>query len=260
MGTKILFIKLMYKALYYSPWPACVGISTFFLAIAMWSFITNSGSLLFVAFFSLFTMSGLWIKDLMSERLLGCLTREEKTIIKIGFILFIMREVMLFFSLFWCFFHSSLVPTIQIGAVWPPRGINIINGRGVPLLNTVILLVRGCTLTWAHSARDCYKLNAITALFLTVVLGWIFLYLQYEEYITCSFRMASVFGGIFFLATGFHGAHVLLGTLGLLCSWTFFSTIYYYSHSIAFLFSAWYWHFVDVVWLFLFIIIYWWGG
>lgn len=203
----------------------------------------------------------MWIKDLNNESIKGYKNRVEKGLMKYGFLLFILREVILFFSLFWCFFHSRLAAAVQRGGVWPPRGIIAIPCFGVPLINTVLLLLSGASLTWSHASRRGSKSNRKSSLVITIVLGVAFLLLQLEEYSTSSFSIRDrVYGRIFFLATGFHGFHVLIGTLALLIVTIIKTFNNYKPHSISFLFAAWYWHFVDVVWLLLFICVYWWGG
>jgi len=199
-----------------------------------------------------------WFKDLNFEDFQGRTSLEEETLIKAGFGLFIVREVMLFFSFFWCFFHSRLSATIILGRQWPPLGVSIIPTFRVPLVNTVLLLLRGVRLTWAHHSLEDNKKTVSLAIWLTILLGFIFLVLQAEEYTSAIFSISDrVYGSIFFLATGFHGAHVMAGGLFLTIV-TSIKTLYQ-KKSLIFIFAAWYWHFVDVVWLFLFIRIYWWG-
>jgi cytochrome c oxidase subunit 3 len=178
-------------------------------------------------------------------------------------ILFIVSEIMFFFAFFWGFFASSLAPTIEIGGIWPPPGINVLNPWEIPLLNTLILLLSGFTCTWAHHAMIEGKRQAvILSLGLTVILGIIFTGLQAMEYFEADFTISDgIYGSTFFLTTGFHGFHVLVGTTFLVVC--FFRVLSYHftrNHHFGFEAAAWYWHFVDVVWLFLFVSIYWWGG
>jgi cytochrome c oxidase subunit 3 len=183
--------------------------------------------------------------------------------LKQGMLLFILSEVMFFFSFFWAFFHSSLGPAIEIGGVWPPVGIVPISAFDVPLLNTAILLTSGATVTWSHHAMiSGDRFNAIFSLFITLVLGVIFSGLQAMEYYEAPFTIAdSAFGSTFFLATGFHGFHVLIGTTFLfVCFFRILSHHFTKHHHNGFEAAIWYWHFVDVVWVFLFISIYWWGA
>jgi len=180
-----------------------------------------------------------------------------------GIILFITSEVLFFFSFFWAFFHRSLSPTIEIGLHWPPTGITPFNPFQVPLLNTIILLSSGVTITWTHHGllEKNFSQTKI-GLFLTVVLGVYFTILQALEYWEASFSIAdSAYGAVFFVATGFHGTHVIIGTTFLVVCFIRHVTNHFSNlHHFGFEAAAWYWHFVDVVWLFLFIRIYWWGS
>ena len=168
-----------------------------------------------------------------------------------------------FLRFFWAFFHRRLAVNVELGGSWPPMGILAFSPFGVPLLNTVILLSSGITVTWAHHALISNNHSqAQLALLITVILGIYFTLLQGIEYLEARFTFAdSVYGSTFFLATGFHGLHVIIGTLFLLvCLIRSSINSFNYLHHFGFEAAAWYWHFVDVVWLFLFIIIYWWGG
>nr|YP_009753969.1 cytochrome c oxidase subunit III [Cyphoderus albinus]QIT06450.1 cytochrome c oxidase subunit 3 [Cyphoderus albinus] len=180
-----------------------------------------------------------------------------------GMILFITSEVLFFFSFFWSFFHSSLAPTMEIGLNWPPSGITPFNPIQVPLLNTIILLSSGVTITWSHhSIMENKHSQAVQSLLLTVILGGYFTCLQAMEYIEASFSIAdSAYGSTFFVATGFHGLHVIIGsTFLLVCLYRLNNCHFSSSHHFGFEAAAWYWHFVDVVWLFLYLTIYWWGS
>ena len=180
-----------------------------------------------------------------------------------GMILFIVSEVCFFGSFFWAFFHSSLSPSIDIGCQWPPRGVNPLNPFSLPTTNTLLLLGSGATITWAHhSMVNNNRKDTIFSLFLTLFLGTAFTVLQGLEYHWSSFTISEgIYGSTFFIATGFHGLHVIMGTIFI--SVTYFRVIDFQfssKHHFGFEASAWYWHFVDVVWLFLFISIYWWGS
>lgn len=204
-----------------------------------------------------------WFKDVGRERDLIYEHRFLNNIFfKSGIILFITSEVMFFVSFFWCYFDFVLVVDLEIGRVWPPKGIQRINPFRVPLLNTLILLSSGVLITWRHFSilyNDWFY--AVVTLFSTIFLGVYFLFVQYQEYLDATYTfIRSGYGRIFFLATGFHGFHVMLGCILLIGRFYRMLTgvcdaLSHYN----FEFSAWYWHFVDVVWLFLFIFIYWWG-
>jgi len=175
----------------------------------------------------------------------------------------LLQKFYFFFSFFWAFFHRRISPTIEIGAQWPPIGIYPFNPFQVPLLNTIILLSSGVTVTWSHhSIIENNHSQAVYSLILTVALGIYFTLLQAMEYWEARFSISdSVYGSTFFLATGFHGLHVIIGTTFLIVCLAR-QLIYHFSsgHHFGFEAAAWYWHFVDVVWLFLYIRIYWWGG
>jgi heme/copper-type cytochrome/quinol oxidase subunit 3 len=180
-----------------------------------------------------------------------------------GMLLFILSEVMFFFAFFWAFFHASINPSPFIGGVWPPAFLSVLDPWKVPLLNTLLLLSSGATVTWAHhSIVFGSKTNAFLALVSTVFLASIFTLLQVFEYITSFFSISdSVYGSTFFMATGFHGFHVFVGTIFLfVCLIRLYFNHFTREHHFGFEAAAWYWHFVDVVWLFLFITIYWWGS
>ena len=205
-----------------------------------------------------------WFKDVVREATFqGHHTKPVQVGLRYGMLLFITSEVMFFFGFFWAFFNSSFVPTPELGGVWPPPGIEVLNPWEVPLLNTLVLLLSGATCTWAHHALlEGNRAHAIYGLSVTIGLGAFFTALQAMEYISCSFTISDgVYGSTFFLATGFHGFHVLVGTSFLLvCLIRQLRGHFTRTHHFGFEAAAWYWHFVDVVWLFLFVSIYWWGG
>jgi len=204
-----------------------------------------------------------WFFSINQEADAGFHTKKVRWNLLHGVMLFIVSEIMLFFSIFWAFFHSSLAPTVAIYCTWPPIGIEVINPWALPLLNTVILLSSGVSLTFAHRALSERDFTAVSrGLLITLFYGFIFTAIQLFEYIHAPFSINdSIYGSIFFLSTGFHGLHVIIGTIMLLVTLlrNGLRQIYSTQH-IGFLTAAWYWHFVDVVWLFLFISIYWWGS
>jgi len=183
--------------------------------------------------------------------------------LKIGMILFISSEVLFFVSFFWRYFHRRISPTFDVGQRWPPYSVIPFNPINVPLLNTIILLSSGITITWFH--HEILKGNlkkSILALKLTILLGIYFTVLQGFEYIEGEFNISdSVYGSTFFIATGFHGLHVIIGSTFLLINLVQLIIIKNQcNHMVRFELAAWYWHFVDVVWLFLYVSIYWWGS
>ena len=191
--------------------------------------------------------------------------------LRYGMILFIASEVLFFAAFFWAFFDASLFPgelkqpirTEVTGGVWPPKGISVIAPFDLPLMNTLILLLSGTTVTWAHHAIiEGKQRDAVRGLLLTVVLGACFTAIQAYEYLNAPFHFGeNIYTSTFFMATGFHGFHVLVGTTFLLvCLFRAMKGQFKPKQHFGFEAAAWYWHFVDVVWLFLFFCIYWWGA
>lgn len=182
--------------------------------------------------------------------------------LRYGMALFIASEVMFFVAFFWAYFNAAFFPTEQIGFVWPPANIHTISPFDIPFLMTLILLLSGCTVTWAHHAiLEGNNKQAIQALAMTVFLGVFFLGFQVYEYMHSHFGFKDgVYATTFFMATGFHGFHVFVGTIFLfVCLLRTMKGHFTAKSHFGFEAAAWYWHFVDVVWLFLFVSIYWWG-
>ncbi|GAA4108142.1 cytochrome c oxidase subunit 3 [Aminobacter aganoensis] len=218
----------------------------------------------------LYTMFGWW-SDTIKEGNEGHHTRVVSLHLRYGMIMFIASEVMFFVAWFWAFFDASLFPgeatqvmrTEFTGGVWPPKGIEILDPFHLPLYNTIILLLSGTAVTWAHHAllHDDRK-GLVNGLALTVGLGVLFSFVQAYEYIHAPFAFKdSIYGATFFMATGFHGFHVIIGTIFLLvCLFRAMAGGFTSKQHFGFEAAAWYWHFVDVVWLFLFTAIYIWGS
>nr|AYR05144.1 cytochrome c oxidase subunit 3 [Coleoptera sp. ACP-2013] len=249
----------------YSPWPILGSFSALSLMIGLikW-FHQFNNNLLLISLFSMLLIMYQWWRDITREATFqGHHTLKVALGMRWGMILFITSEVFFFLSFFWGFFHSSLSPSIELGMSWPPKGILTFNPLEIPLLNTLILLTSGFSVTWSHhSLMENNYSQAWQSLLITVILGIYFTILQGYEYIEAPFNISdSVYGSSFFMATGFHGLHVIIGTIFLLISLlrlisNHFSSIHHFGFEAA----AWYWHFVDVVWLFLYISIYWWGS
>jgi cytochrome c oxidase subunit 3 len=218
----------------------------------------------------LYTML-MWWTDVVNEAEHGDHTRVVQMSHRYGMILFIASEVMFFVAWFWAFFDVSLyakdpiqyMRTDFIGGTWPPKGIEALDPWHFPLLNTLLLLTSGTTVTWAHHALLHSDRSAMKkGLILTIALGALFSCVQAYEYAHAPFSFGgSIFGATFFMATGFHGFHVLIGTIFLtVCLIRVFAGHFTAKQHLGFEFAAWYWHFVDVVWLFLFACIYVWGS
>lgn len=259
------FQKFPYHLVESSPWP--ISVSYALLALATGTVMTFHGivnsEIVFNIGFILTTYGIiLWLRDVIIEgSFLGNHTKEVQKGLELGVILFIVSEGFAFLSIFWAFLHASLAPTIEIGAQWPPMGITPLNPFAIPLLNTVLLLSSGALITYGHHALILGdRKGTILGLFLTIVFALIFTALQYFEYQEASFTIAdSVFGSAFFCSTGLHGFHVIVGTLFI--TWGFFRMIYYHftrKHHVGLQFAILYWHFVDIVWLFLFVLVYYW--
>ena len=206
----------------------------------------------------------LWWRDVVKE---GEFQGHHSPVVQIGLrygmALFIASEVMFFVAFFWAFFDASLFPKAATGGVWPPHGITPLNPLAIPLLNTVILLTSGCTVTWAHHALKHNDRNGlIQGLALTVLLGIMFTSFQVWEYAHAPFGFKDgIYTSTFFMATGFHGFHVIVGTIFLMvCLYRSIKGHFTADHHFGFEAAAWYWHFVDVVWLFLFSFVYIWGS
>nr|YP_010234469.1 cytochrome c oxidase subunit III [Pedioplanis laticeps]QTA72635.1 cytochrome c oxidase subunit III [Pedioplanis laticeps] len=248
-----------------SPWPLTGAIAALLMTsgLAMW-FHFNNPNLMYLGLLILILTMQQWWRDIIREGTYqGHHTPPVQKGLRYGMILFITSEVFFFLGFFWAFYHSSLAPTPELGGHWPPSGILPLNAFEVPLLNTAVLLASGVTVTWAHHAlMDGKRKDAIQALTLTILLGLYFTALQANEYYETSFTISdSVYGATFFVATGFHGLHVIIGTTFLLVC--LIRQMYYHfttNHHFGFEAAAWYWHFVDVVWLFLYVSIYWWGS
>ena len=250
-----------------SPWPligAIAALNITFGGVMTMHLYSGGTFILKGGFVLLLLIMYGWWQDIVRE---GTFEGQHTQIVQIGLrlgvILFIISEIMFFFAFFWSFFTAALTPITELGSIWPPVTYQVLNAWEVPLINTIVLLSSGVTVTWAHYAiiNGNYKLSII-GLILTICLAILFTILQGYEYLDAPFTISdSVYGSTFFMSTGFHGFHVFVGTCFLfisICRLIFhhFTT----NHHLGFEAAAWYWHFVDVVWLFLFIMVYWWGG
>lgn len=220
--------------------------------------------LFFVGLLAVLAVMFFWWKDVIFESVTERVHNPITEIgLRYGMALFIASEVMFFFAFFWAFFDFSLFPREAIGYVWPPANIKVFDPFHLPFLMTLVLLLSGCAVTWAHyEILQGNNKRAAQALGASVGLGVFFSILQVYEYSHAYFGFTDgVYASSFYMATGFHGLHVLIGTIFLAVCWIravkgHFTPDRHFGFEAA----AWYWHFVDVVWLFLFVAIYWWGG
>ncbi len=258
-----------------SPWPIVGSVAAFITAVgaigyfqslkgapALFGLISGPYMLLLGFALLIYTFIGWW-RDVVKESVVrGDHTPVVKLGLRYGMILFIASEVMFFVAWFWAYFNAALFPAYINLSSWPPVNTVTFDPWEVPLLNTLVLLTSGTTVTWAHHAiQTGNQKGAVNGLAITVLLGMLFTSLQAFEYMHAGFPFAgNVYGATFFMATGFHGFHVIVGTLFLIvCFFRARAGHFTPERHFGFEAAAWYWHFVDVVWLFLFASIYVWG-
>lgn len=254
-----------------SPWPIAIsfalllvtsGAVMFFHNYPLWEFILPIG------FLGTLTVMFMWWRDVIREGMHDhAHTEAVRRGLSIGMLLFILSEVMFFFAFFWSFFKASLFPEgildgvwVVKDGIWPPAGIEVLDPWNIPFLNTLILLLSGTTVTWAHHAlRENNRKDIVNGLLCTVLLGILFSSLQVYEYFHATFKFKDgIYPSNFYMATGFHGFHVFVGTV-FLAVCLFRAKAGHFDKGkghLGFEFAAWYWHFVDVVWLFLFAFVY----
>ena len=244
-----------------SPWPiiSSINLLNLILRTILWIYLNNL-TLIIINLIILILVSLIWFRDIIRERTFqGIHSLSVISLIKFRIIIFIISELFFFISFFLTFFHNSISPSIEINFSWPPSIIKFFNPFEIPLLNSIILIISGFTVTLRHyNLLNNKSKSRIINLIFTIILGFYFNIIQIFEYYNSFFCINDrIFGSIFYLSTGFHGIHVLIGTLILLYSFiriykNHFSSI----HHINFEFSIWYWHFVDVIWLFIYIFYY----
>nr|QWC53777.1 cytochrome c oxidase subunit III [Carinata rufipenna] len=247
-----------------SPWPiiGSMGVMTLASGLIMWFHKLNFNLMVLGMLIIILTMIQWWRDVIRESTYQGLHTKKVTLGMKLGMILFIVSEILFFASFFWAYFHSSLSPSMSIGLQWPPLGIIPFNPMNIPMLNTMILLSSGISMTWAHNSLLCKNFTQTNqSIMMTVLLGIYFTLLQGYEYMESSFCISDcIYGSTFFMSTGFHGFHVIVGTIFIIVSFLRVIKLHQSSyHHVGFEASAWYWHFVDVVWLFLYISVYWWG-
>lgn len=268
------FINHPYQIVESSPWPFIIGMCAFMYMTLNAIFLSfgyqNFYSIIFFkklyhfSFMILCLSIFFWWYDMIIESVIeGAYTKKVQLNISLGMILFIISEIMFFFGFFWAFFHFSLNPLDTIQGNWPPVSIEAIFAYGLPLINTIILLSSGISLTWSHfSLFKNKKIESVIGLIITIGLGLIFTHIQLIEFYLAKFTIAdSAYGSVFYMLTGLHGFHVLIGTIFLCVALLRLITNFFNNTRFSgFELAIWYWHFVDIVWLFVFTGIYCWGN
>ena len=258
-----------YHILNPSIWPFIGSIAAFVMLFGAVVFFHSDNPWMFIAGFVgvLFVMY-VWWSDTVKENQVGDHTPVVLIGLRYGFILFIMSEVMFFLAWFWSFFKHAMYPMGDMSPLqdgqFPPAGIEVFDPWHLPLINTLILLCSGAAATWAHHAiaHDEDRKSMVQGLVVAVGLGVLFTIFQAYEYQHAAFGFSgNIYGANFFMATGFHGFHVIVGTIFLaICMLRAMLGHFTKDQHLGFEAAAWYWHFVDVVWLFLFAAIYVWGS
>lgn len=250
-----------------SPWPLTISFNLLALTTSgvlyMHKF-ANSGYWVFSALILVMATMFFWFRDVISEgTFIGNHTLAVQRGLNMGVALFIVSEALFFLAIFWAYFHSALSPTAELGAQWPPAGIEAINAFELPLLNTALLLASGVTVTYAHHCIIQGDRNgSLYGGLFTVLLALVFTAFQGVEYSVSSFTITDgAFGSCFYFGTGFHGLHVIIGTIFLAVGfWRLLAYHLTENHHLGLEAGILYWHFVDVVWLFLFLSVYYWGS
>jgi cytochrome c oxidase subunit 3 len=250
-----------------SPWPFLTSVGLFQIIVytlLLFHGFETSNFIFFLSFLFLFIVIGMWFRDIVIESTFqGFHTSRVQRGLRYGMILFLISETMFFFGFFWCFFYMSISPSIWIGCTWPPVGIEPLNPFMLPLLNTIILVSSGISANFSHKSMLWkYGRNDVTVgLSISILLGVAFTCFQLWEYSIASFSINDgIYGSIFYVATGFHGLHVIIGTIALIvCLIRHLNYHFQLEHHLGFEFSLWYWHSVDVIRIFLYVFIYCWG-
>lgn len=247
-----------------SPWPIASSISAFVVAFGLVHFMHKMGAgILEIGVLMLLTSAFFWWRDVSIEASAkGVHTDRVRHGLRMGMVLFIVSEVMFFAAFFGAYFYVAIDPVEAIGYMWPPKGIKTLDPFHLPYFNTLLLLMSGTTITWAHHClllKD--RKGMLQGLAFTILLGITFTCIQGIEYAHAAFGLKDgIYPSTFYLATGFHGCHVIIGTIFLsVCFVKAWRNKFTPESHVGFEAAAWYWHFVDVVWLFLFVSIYWWG-
>jgi heme/copper-type cytochrome/quinol oxidase subunit 3 len=256
----------------YSPWPFFVSIILFSIPLSLVGFFKGVVFSLFCFYFSLFLLIYvifLWFNDIIIESSgEGYHTEAVQWNLNYSMLLFIFSEVMFFFGFFWSFFWLGFAPSIELNLTWPPNDLQelIFDPFEIPLLNTIILLTSGATITITHyyikSDEENSINEAIKYLFITLYLAFLFILIQLFEYFSAPFDISDgAYASVFYICTGFHGFHVIIGSIFIAVMLIRLIKFHFSRmHHFGFEAASWYWHFVDVVWLFLYILIYYWGS
>lgn len=246
------------------PWPVFTSLSFIRFAFGVVIIVhKNLCTPFIVSLLILIVSSFLWGRDVHRE---GCIKGDHNFDVsegfKIGIIFFILSECFFFLGIFWAYFHLAESPSIVTGNIWPPLGVTVFDPKGIPFLNTVLLVSSGISVTWCHHSTESGEFKeSLYSLILTLILGATFTILQLIEYYVASFTFScSAYSSVYFMGTGFHGIHVIIGRrLLIICLIRFKSISIRPYHNTGFECSVWYWHFVDVVWFCLYLVFYWWG-
>ena len=246
-----------------SPWPIFTSFSLMNLALSLGltahGYISNN-IFIFISIITVLYSMTLWFKDIIAESTyLGDHTIAVKRGLNQGFLLFVVSEILIFSSLFWAYLHSALNPTMEIGMSWPPMGIEAISPAELPLLNTIILLASGVTITYAHHAL--INGNRSNTLYGTLLIA-LFVFCQILEYSFAGFTISDgVYGSTFFALTGLHGIHMIMLVIMLVvCTWRVYNYEFTNTSHVGAETTILYLHVLDVIWLFIYIIVYWWGS
>jgi len=254
-------VKHNYHLVDASLWPVTGSLGAFLLtlgAVLKWHGITGDWLWILGGLTVLYTMF-VWWRDVVKESVGGDHTPVVSLGLRYGMVLFIASEVMFFVAWFWAYFNASIYPTEFVGSQWPPEGIQTFDPWHLPFINTLILLLSGTTVTWAHHALiEGNRSGLKQGLWCTILLGATFTCVQAYEYSHAAYGFTDgIYASTFYMATGFHGFHVLVGTIFLtVCLVRAYAGQFRPEKHFGFEAAAWYWHFVDVVWIFLFTVIY----
>nr|YP_918967.1 cytochrome c oxidase subunit III [Romanomermis nielseni]ABL73786.1 cytochrome c oxidase subunit III [Romanomermis nielseni] len=242
-----------------SYWPLFMSVILFFCFLSVINYFCFLSVInLLMSFIFMLILMLMWFMNLYYEaKFLGSINLLMQMTLKMGMIFFIMSEIMFFFSFFWSYFHFMFLHSGEFGGLWPPINIVKVNYLSVPLLNTMLLLSSGLSITVGHNLMLMNNLKTGFYLLVTFILGLIFSFFQVLEYSFIEFNWSmSCYSSIFFMGTGFHGCHVLMGSFMIMMLFMMKKNLNIFSSKFEMI--AWYWHFVDMIWIILFTEFYWW--